>query len=393
MIVRGAAVYTAEGVFEEKDIYIREGIFAAEPTGDTADCEKEYDAGGCYAVPGFTDIHFHGCVGKDFCDGTVESIDAMASYQASVGVTSIVPATMTMEEDTLFAAASAAAEYKLRQGTGEFAKGAVLCGIHMEGPFVSKEKAGAQNPNFVQLPNQELYEAMQRKSGGMVKLVAIAPELFGAEAFIRQNHQRSVMSVAHTTADYDTAKKAFEAGATHVTHLYNAMPAFSHREPGVIGAAADAGGEAELICDGIHVHPSAVRMALKLFGEDGVIFISDSMMATGLADGMYSLGGQPVTVSGKLATLKDGTIAGSVSNLTDCVKKAVLEMGVPLTTAVKCAAVNPAKCVGIYDKYGSITPGKVANLVLLDKNDLSVRQVLLRGKPLLQDRRKYVVNG
>ena len=388
MRIRGAAVYTEKGVFEEKDIYVREGIFAAEPIGNAVEFEEEYDAGGCYAVPGFTDIHFHGCVGKDFCDGTVEAIETMAAYQARIGVTCIVPTTMTMDEDTLFATALAAAEFQKRQTMGEFAETAALCGIHMEGPFVSKEKAGAQNPKFVKLPDQRLYEAMQEKSGDMVKLVAIAPELSGAEAFIRQNHEKSVMSVAHTIADYDTAKKAFDAGATHVTHLYNAMPGFSHRQPGVIGAAADAGVEAELICDGIHVHPSAVRMALKLFGEDRVIFISDSMMATGLAEGNYSSGGQPVTVSGKLATLKDGTIAGSVSNLTDCVRCAVLEMGIPLTTAVKCAAENPTKCVGIYDKYGSITQGKVANLVLLDKKDLSVRQVFLQGKPLLQDGRK-----
>jgi len=385
MIIKGAAVYTPEGVFEEKDIVIHEGLFASElsENDDLKACEEIYDAGGCYAVPGFTDIHFHGCAGRDFCEGKLEAVADMAAYQARAGVTGIVPATMTMDEESLLAAAAAGVEYRRRQEDGEFADGAALCGIYMEGPFVSKEKAGAQNLKYVQLPNQKLYEAMQEKSGGLIKLVAIAPELPGALEFIKQNYQKSAMSVAHTTADYNTTIKALEAGVSHVTHLYNAMPCFSHREPGVIGAAADEGIEVELICDGVHVHPAAVRTALKLFGEDKIIFVSDSMMATGLADGTYTLGGQQVTVVGNLATLKDGTIAASVTNLADCVRKSVLEMGIPLTTAVKCAAVNPAKSIGIYDKYGSIAPGKVANLVLLDKIDLSLKQVLLRGNPLL----------
>lgn len=384
MIIKGAAVYTPEGVFEEKDIVIHEGLFASElsENDDLKACEEIYDAGGCYAVPGFTDIHFHGCAGRDFCEGKLDAVEDMAVYQARVGVTSIVPATMTMDETTLLAAAAAGGEYRRRQEKGEFQDGAALCGIYMEGPFVSREKSGAQNPKYIRLPNQKLYEAMQEKSGGMIKLVSIAPEVPGAIEFIESNHQRSVMSVAHTMADYETAIKAIKAGASHVTHLYNAMPAFTHRAPGVIGAAADEGIEAELICDGVHVHPAAVRTALKIFGEDKIIFVSDSMMATGLADGIYTLGNQQVSVKGNLAMLKDGTIAASVTNLADCVRKAVLEMGIPLTTAVKCAAVNSAKSVGIYDKYGSIEPGKVANLVLLNKDNLSLKQVLLRGNPL-----------
>lgn len=384
MVIKGASVYTPEGVFAEKDIIIHEGLFVSElpETGNRDACEEMVDAGGCYAVPGFTDIHFHGCMGRDFCEGTLESVAKIAAYQASVGVTGIVPATMTMDEEILLAAAKAGREYKKRQEEGEFADGAVLCGIYMEGPFVSREKLGSQNAKYVQLPNQKLYEAIQEESGGLVKVVAIAPELQGALEFISQNSKKSVMSVAHTAADYDTVIKAVKAGASHVTHLYNAMSPFSHRRPGVLGAAADEGIAAELICDGVHVHPSAVRAALKLFGEDHIIFVSDSMMATGLADGSYTLGGQQVTVKGNLATLEDGTIAASVTNLTDCVRKAVLEVGIPLTVAVKCAAVNPAKSMGVYDDYGSIEPGKVANLVLLSKEDLSIKQVLLRGKPV-----------
>lgn len=378
MVITGASVYTEEGRFENKDIYICGQYFSKEDTGE----ERVIDAAGCYAVPGFTDIHFHGCGGRDFCEGKTEAIETMAAYQASVGVTSIVPATMTMDEEVLYRACEAAADYRKRQEAGAFKTGAALCGIYMEGPFISKEKMGAQNPKFIQMPNQSLLDNMQIKSEGMVKLAAIAPEVSGAMEFIERNKGKIILSVAHTTADYDTARCAFEKGADQVTHLYNAMPAFSHRAPGVIGAAADAEAWAELICDGVHVHPSAVRAAFKLFSQERIIFVSDSMMATGLLDGNYSLGGQPVRVTGNLAVLKDKTIAGSVTNLADCVRKAVLDMDIPLETAIRCAAVNPAKRIGCYDRYGSIRPGKVANLVLLDKKKLHTRSVFLRGKQL-----------
>ena len=193
-----------------------------------------------------------------------------------------------------------------------------------------------------------------------------------------------VLSVAHTTADYETAAEAFRKGVHHVTHLYNAMSGLSHRAPGVVGAAADHESvEAELICDGIHVHPATVRQTFKMFGDDRIILISDSMEATGMPDGEYALGGQKVMKKGSLATLEDGTLAGSVTNLMDCLRTAVLKMQIPLESAVKCAAVNSARSVGIYDSYGSITPGKTANMVLLKEEDLSTVQVILKGKTIL----------
>ena len=200
---------------------------------------------------------------------------------------------------------------------------------------------------------------------------------------IEQRSGQTVMSLAHTCADYDTAVRAFEKGASHVTHLYNAMPPYTHRAPGVIGAAADtAKAEVELICDGVHIHPASVRTTFKIFGDNRIIFISDSMRATGLDDGDYTLGGQYVKVTGNLAALKDGTIAGSVTNLLDCMRTAVLNMGISLESAVKCAAVNSAKSVGIYDEHGSISPGKKADVVLLEKNGLLLRKVILDGQPL-----------
>ncbi|MCD8122589.1 MAG: N-acetylglucosamine-6-phosphate deacetylase [Clostridiales bacterium] len=374
MKIINAMVYTEEGVFARRDVYT-DGEWIAETSTDG----EILDGTGCYLIPGLTDIHFHGCVGHDFCDGTHEAMEAMAVYEASRGVTTIVPATMTLGRTALGAICRAAASYQSERG-------AILCGINMEGPFLSMAKRGAQNGAFVIGPDVELFREWNEASGHMVKLLAIAPEVPGMENLIRELKDEVVLSVAHTTANYEQAARAFAGGVHHVTHLYNAMTGLSHREPGVVGAAADNPQvEAELICDGVHIHPVTVRQTFKLFGDERIILISDSMEATGMPDGEYALGGQKVIKKGSLATLADGTIAGSVTNLMDCLRTAVREMGIPLTSAVKCAAVNPAKSVGIYDRYGSISTGKAANLVLLREDDLRTACVILRGK-ILTDR-------
>lgn len=372
MIIRGAKVYTEEGIFKEKEVCIQGENFAE--TGE--DGETIIDGSGCYLIPGLTDIHFHGCMGKDFCDGTEESIQVMADYEASQGVTTIAPATMTFDEERLIRIAKAAKAHKNE-------KGAILCGINMEGPFISMAKKGAQNGKYIHKPDVAMFERLQEAAGGLFKLVDLAPEEEGAMEFIRAEKGKVVLSIAHTTADYETAKAAIEAGVTHMTHLYNAMNPINHRAPGpIIAAADDEYCEAELICDNVHIHPAIVRNTFKMFGEDRVIFISDTMEAAGLEDGMYELGGQPVIVKGNRATLEDGTIAGSNTNLMKCMCTAVKQMGIPLEKAVKCAAVNPAKSIGIYDKYGSITPGKVANAVLLDQETLEIKGVILKGQML-----------
>lgn len=370
MIIKNAKVYKENNTFEVQDIYIENELITSEKVSN----DEVIDATGLYAIPGLTDIHFHGCVGHDFCDGTQKAIEEIAKYQANNGVTTICPATMTLGEDTLLKIAKVAATYENKDG-------AILTGINMEGPYVSVEKKGAQNPAYIRKPDIEMYRRIQKESGDLIKLVAIAPEEEGAMEFISELKDEVILSLAHTTADYDTAYEALSKGANHITHLYNAMPPFSHREPGVVGAACDKSEcMVELICDGIHIHPSVIRATFKMFGDDRIILISDSMMATGMPDGEYSLGGQAVKVADHKATLvTDGAIAGSATNLMDCMRNIVKNMGIPLETAVKCAAVNPAKSIGIYDKYGSITPGKVANIVLLDK-DLNIKSVILKGK-------------
>lgn len=374
MIIKGGLVFEQDGTFTKRDIGIcKERITEAceEKSG-----EEIVDAEGCYVIPGLIDVHFHGCVGYDFCDGTQEAIKAMAKYQLENGITCINPATMTLGEEELLSIAKNAAEYK-RAGHKE---GAELVGINMEGPFISLEKKGAQNPKYIHKPDAEMFERLQDAAEGLFRLCAVAPEEEGAMEFIDACHDKAVISIAHTTADYDTAKEAFERGAKQVTHLYNAMPGFSHRAPGVIGAACDSDCKVELICDGIHVHPSVIRTTFKMFGDERIILISDSMMATGMPDGQYSLGGLAVTVKGNLATLTEGgAIAGSATNLLNCLRYAVKTAGIPLGSAVKCASVNPAKAIGLFKEYGSLDTGKYADIVILDQ-DLQIRRVIKKGK-------------
>lgn len=373
MIIKNAKVFEESGKFVEKDIYMDGANFA-----EAAKDEEIIDAAGCYAIPGLVDVHLHGCVRNDFSDSDVAGINQMAEYEAANGVTSICPTTMTLSEEHLTRACKNIAQ----AGTDT---GANIIGINLEGPFVSPNKLGAQNPEFVAKPDAEMFRRLNEASGGIVKLLAVAPEMEGALEMIAAVRDEVHCSIAHTLADYDTAMKAFAAGADHVTHLYNAMPPLGHREPGVIGAAADTPDcRAEMICDNVHIHPAVVRASFRFMGDDRIIFISDSMMATGLDDGEYSLGGLAVHVTGNVARLTEGgAIAGSVTNLMKCMQTAVRVAKIPLASAVKCATVNPAKSIGMFDRYGSIAPGKSADVVLLDA-DLNVQRVFLRGRMLNQ---------
>ena len=351
---------------------------AAEDGGASPeDGDEALDATGCYVIPGLVDVHFHGCMGSDLCDATPEALHVMAAHEASRGVTSICPASMTFPTQTLLDTFSNAAAFTPAAGEAR------LVGINMEGPYISPDKVGAQNPAYVRGASIEEFALLQRAAGGLIRLVDVAPEEAGALEFIREASPRVRVSVAHTCADYDCAREAFECGARHVTHLFNAMPGLHHRKPGPIAAAAERDDvTAELICDGVHVHPAMARLAFSLFGADRVVMISDSMRACGLADGTYDLGGQDVHVQGPRATLADGTLAGSVSDLMTCLRVAVTQMGIPLVDAVRATTANPARAIGVYDTCGSIEAGKLADAVVLDAGDLSVRHVVMRGRLL-----------
>ncbi len=368
MIIKNALVYTDDFQFASKDVCM-EGEHFCQESHDA----QVVDATGLYAIPGLVDIHLHGCVGHDFCDGTDEALDAMCAYEGKHGVTAINPASMTLSEETLSSIFENASHYTYKDG-------AMFVGINMEGPFFNPAKKGAQNGAFLHAPDVDMFHRLQEKAQGLIRIACIAPEVKGSMDFIREASKHTTVSIAHTAADYDTASEAFHNGADHVTHLYNAMPPLSHRAPGVIGAALDANADAEIICDGVHIHPSAIRAAFRMFGDEHLILISDSMMATGLDDGMYSLGGQPVKVCGNHATLEDGTLAGSVTNLFDCMKCAV-SFGIPLESAVKMASWNPTRSIGLLEQMGSITPGKVANLILMDR-ELNIKAVYVKGRAL-----------
>ncbi len=373
MIIKNVKVYGEDKKFRDGNIAIENGVFVE----NTENTEEIIDGEGCYAIPGLVDLHFHGCMGYDFCDGTKEAIEEIAKYEVSVGVTGIAPATMTLPAEDLEHILAVAAEYK-KEGHD----GADLLGINMEGPFISPKKKGAQDERNIIPCDVEICNRFLDASGGLVKFVGIAPEENeGANEFICQMKDKVNISLAHTNADYDTAKAAFEAGANHAVHLYNAMPGFTHRAPGVVGAVADSPHvAAELICDGVHIHPAVVRATFRMLGEERMILISDSMRATGMPDGRYTLGGLDVDVTGNRATLvSDGALAGSATNLMDCMRTAVKKMGIPLETAVACASMNPARELGVYNQYGSITPGKKGNVVLLS-SDLSLRLVVKDGK-------------
>ncbi len=369
MLILGAEVFDTELGFVRRSL-CTDGELISLSSGDG----EVLDVEGCILIPGLTDIHFHGCMGEDFSDGEMDGLQTIADYELSRGITQICPAGMTLPETELIKMCENAARHKSESDTG-----AELVGVHLEGPFLSAAKRGAQNASWLRDPDTALFDRLQSAAQGLIKQVSIAPELPGSMDFIREVSKTTLVSLAHTEADYETALAAFEAGALKITHLYNAMPPFLHRAPGIIGAALDYPEcWAELICDGIHVHPSAVRAAFRIFGEHRIILISDTMRAAGMPDGKYTLGGQEVYVNGKTATLKDGTLAGSVTDLMDCMKAAV-SMGISLSSAVTAAAVNPAKALGIYSFTGSLESGKFANMVLLDQN-FEIKAVIFRGK-------------
>ena len=377
MRIAGGKVFQG-GRFVDASVTVGNGrIVEVVPGAVPADRSAgDIDASGCFVVPGFIDIHFHGCMGADLCDAEPETLPTIARHEAARGVTAICPATMTYPEQRLGAIMRAAAAFSPADDE------AALVGVNMEGPFISPEKIGAQNPAYVQHADADMLRRLQQEAGGLIKIVDIAPEEPGALDFVSQMAGEVRISLAHTCTDYDTAREAFERGARHMTHLYNAMPGLHHRKPGPIAAAWERpDATVELICDGVHIHSAIARLTFGLFGADRVCLISDSMRATGLKDGEYDLGGQQVAEHGNVATLADGTIAGSVTDLAACVAYAVTEMGVALEDAVRSATITPAKAIGIDGDRGSIDSGKVADILLLDER-CAVKQVILRGNPL-----------
>ena len=335
------------------------------------------DLGGAKVIPGLVDIHIHGAAGADASDGDPEGLLTMGRYLASRGVTAFLPTVMSLPKEHTGRALAAVREAKGRLDSVS----ALILGARMEGPFLSEERRGAQNRAYLRVPDAEEFLSLWEHAGTAIPITDLAPELPGAMDFIRRTAPVSRVSLGHTAADYETSAEAFDAGASHVTHLFNAMPAFAHRAPGLIGAAAERSGvSAELICDGVHVHPSAVRLAFRMFPER-LCLISDAMRCCGRGEGEYDLGGQNVTVRGGEARLSDGTIAGSVSDLFDGLRNAV-RFGADEETAVRAATVLPARVAGCAELVGSIGAGRRADFLVCG-DDLSLREVYISGKRIL----------
>lgn len=367
MIIKNGEVFQEDGSFRLQDLYVENHRIVA--SEDEVTDKTIVDAAGLRVLPGLVDIHSHGAFGHDFSDADPEGLKIILKYEKSHGITSYCPTSMTLPAEELKEI------FATIKTVGEMKDGAAVRGINMEGPFLDAKKKGAHVEGYIRKPDAGFFRELNEYSGNMVKLVTLAPNVDGAMEFIDEVHNEVCISLGHTSADYDTAAEAMRRGAHHVTHLYNAMQPLAHREPGLIGAACDDEQcMAEMICDGIHIHPSVIRATFKMFGPERIVLISDSMMATGMENGTYQLGGQEVTMKDCKATLKDGTIAGSATNLYDCMRKAV-SFGVPLEEALFAATRNPAKSIGIYDEVGSLSVGKEADILLVT-DDLELREVL-----------------
>ena len=337
--------------------------------------EDAIDLQGATVIPGLIDVHSHGNSGADFSDGDYEGLKTMARYLAENGITGFAPASMTLPYEVLEKAFAVGRKFADEAPAGC----SRLLGIHMEGPYFCEKRKGAQNGAYLKNPDIEGFRKLYDGCGGLVRIVDLAPELPGSEEFVREASKLCTVSVAHTDADYEHAKAAFDNGATHITHMFNVMPPICHRTPGVIPAAAENPKvRAELICDGMHVHPSTVRLAFAIFGGARIILISDALRCCGMPEGEYELGGQRVFLKDGLARLADGTVAGAATNLYGDMVNAV-RFGIAEEDAIRAATFNPACALGVQAETGSITTGKVADFIICRK-DFSGRRVFLGGE-------------
>ncbi len=371
MIYNNALIFTPEGRFRRGGFAVENGRFTelftqSRPGGR--------DLRGARVLPGLIDLHIHGAAGADFSDGSLRGLKDMAAYLAGRGITGFVPTSMSLPLDDLAAAFRTAAE--LRDAPPEGC--ARVLGIHMEGPFLSRAKKGAHDAAYLRTPDAGAFRALNEGCGGLVKIVEAAPELPGAAAFAREIAGECVVSAGHTDADYDTAAAMFDAGAAHLTHLFNAMTAFHHRAPGIVAAASERENvTAELICDGLHVHPAAVRMAFRLF-PGRICLVSDALRCCGMPEGEYESGGRRVVFRDRAVRLPDGTIAGAASDLYRDMLNAV-RFGIPPEEAILSATLRPARVLGAEKLVGSVAPGLAADFLVCGE-DLALREVYLGGE-------------
>ena len=317
-------------------------------------------------IPGFIDQHIHGAAGSDGMDGTIEDLKNIACALAKEGTTSFLATTMTQSVENITKALNAVKEY-IALGLTE---GAEIAGVHLEGPFISKDAIGAQPLEYVAAPSVEVFKVYEEASGNTIKIVTLAPEVEGSSELIKYLVSKNIVaSIGHTTAKFNDVEQAVKDGATNITHTYNAMKGVHHREAGTVGGAYIFDElYAEIICDGIHVSAPAIKVLYKNKPHDKFVLITDAMRAKHMPDGDYELGGQPVIVRNNEARLPNGVLAGSVLRMNYAVRNVMKFLDLPLEEVVKYASINPARNLGIDHEVGSIKVGKRANLVVVDEN-------------------------
>ncbi|WJE14172.1 N-acetylglucosamine-6-phosphate deacetylase [Halobacillus sp. ACCC02827] len=377
MQIHNVRIVTDNEVIDNGTIQIKEGKIEKVEKGTIAPQGTVIDGRGNTLVPGFIDVHVHGAAGHDVMDASREALEGMALKLTEEGTTAFLATTMTQSKEAIEKALENAGDYiKYGQTPGN----AEVIGIHLEGPFINENKAGAQPVEHIIPPSATLFDKWQEVSRGNIRLVTMDPESEAGLELCR--HLSSVgvtASIGHSEATFDQAVKAADHGASHVTHLFNQMSGFHHREPGIVGAAfLDKRLKVEIIADYIHVHPEAVRAAYQMIGPDRLILITDAMRAKCLKDGTYDLGGQSVYVSGKEARLEDGTLAGSILRLEEAAEKIKKAMKMSWHDFVRITSLNAAEQTGVADKKGTITVGKDADIVLLD-DQTQVSMTICKG--------------
>lgn len=377
-IIKNSRIITPYGVLDRHGIVVQNEVIIdiiSEENINLREYDNIIEGQGYYLSPGFIDIHNHGNSGFDIMDSTTEALDKIGEYHISNGVTSYLGTIITSSYENIIKSIENIVDYKNKSDKSN------IMGIHLEGPFFNVDKKGAQPEKHIKAPNLEYMSNIIEVSKGLLKMVSLAPELEGATELIKLIKGANIsVAMAHTNATYEEAKLAIEKGATIATHLYNGMRGFNHREPGIIGASlVDDRVYCEIIYDRFHLHDVAVEVALRVKGYDKIVLISDAMMAAGLEDGEYLLGGQEVFVKDEKPRLESGNIAGSTLNIQKAVYNMVNHLQVPIHEAVKMASLNPAKAINIEKTLGSIEIGKRADFILMDQ-DIDIKEVYNGGK-------------
>lgn len=365
-VIQGGSIYTEDGVVKDGHIIVKGNQIHQIKHFPYEGPLEVIDATGQHILPGFIDIHIHGGYGQDVMDASTEGLKVLSEGLLSEGTTSYLATTMTQSEAAIHSALEAVSKY-VNQAQDSPQPAAEILGVHLEGPFISEHKVGAQNPAFVQRPSVEQVNDFQKTANGLIKIMTYAPEVEGAEETLKELSNEIIFSMGHTVATFEQANEAVKLGAKHVTHLYNAATPFAHREPGVFGAAwTNPFLHTELIVDGVHAHPAAVDVAYRMKGNQAFYLITDAMRAKGLQDGTYDLGGQDVIVKGKEARLASGALAGSILKINDGLRNLMDFTGATLEDLWRVTSYNQAKALNMLSHKGSLTEGKDADIVIVN---------------------------